>query len=145
MDDQVATPDEPRVGALLRLAHERVESAVYQQTAAAGHQKLRPAHFRLLRFPGLDGVRPTHLAARVNCTKQAINPLLNDLEAWGYLRRESDPDDGRGRVLYSTDMGRALMAIIATEHQNIEKDVARRVGTGPFKTAIAVLREIKDL
>ncbi len=132
----------PRLGALLRIAHENVQAAVYEQTAAAGYGQLRPAHFRLLRSPGVDGTRPSELARRLNTTKQAVNPLLNDLEAWGYIERHADPHDRRGRVVGLTSRGRELMATIADRHQQIEKDWAERAGPGRFHTLLQVLNEI---
>jgi DNA-binding MarR family transcriptional regulator len=133
---------EPRIVALLRMAHEMAQAALYSRTASAGYAELRPAHFRLLRFPGIDGVRPTALAERLETTKQAINPLLNDLEGWGYIERRPDPEDGRGRVLWLTPRGHALMSSIRQLHAEIEADWGHRIGAKRFQVLRAALRDI---
>ncbi len=115
---------------------------MYEQTAAAGYGQLRPAHFRLLRFPGLDGSRPSGLAQRLGTAKQAIHPLLNDLEAWDYIERRADAQDRRGRVIWLTPRGRELMATITNLHLQIEKDWAKRAGPARFQTVLQVLNEI---
>lgn len=135
---------EPRVGALLRLAHENVQAAVYKRTAAAGYQDLRPAHFRLFRFPGVDGTRPTELARRLETTKQALNPLINDLERWGYLKRLTDPEDRRGRALQLTARGHELTSTIKSLHEQIESSWSEQVGPRRFQTVLEVLRELAD-
>lgn len=135
-------PDEPRIVALLRLASDVGQSELYRRVEAAGYGELRPAHFRLLRFPGIDGVRPTELAKRLQTSKQAINPLLNDLERWGYLERRRDSSDGRGRVLCLTQRGRELMATIKQLHAEIEADWERELGARRYQTLRSALREL---
>ncbi len=131
-----------RVGALLRMGHEIAERTVLEVAAAAGFGELRPAHFRLMRFPGLDGARPADLAARVGASKQAVNPLLNDLERWGYIEREVCPDDERGRVVRLTPRGRALMAAIWDAHARLEARWEERVGRKRFEILRRTLREL---
>lgn len=133
---------QPRIGALLRLAGEQVHAALYQGVAAAGYSELRPAHFRLLRFPGPDGVRPTELAERLDLSKQALHPLLNDLERWGYLRREPDPEDRRGRVLRLTPRGQQLLQTIRQRHAELEAAWERHLGEDRFRTLQETLRDV---
>ena len=135
-------PPEPRLGALLRLAGETVHAALYERTAAAGYRELRPAHFRLLRFPGPDGVRPSELAQRLGTSKQAITPLLNELEEWGYLERRTDADDLRGRVVRLTRRGWRLLQTIRRLHAEIEADWESRLGPERFRTLLGALRDI---
>jgi DNA-binding MarR family transcriptional regulator len=132
----------PPLGALLKLTHELVYTELYAKAAAAGYPELRPAHLRLLRFPGLDGGRPTELAASLDTSKQAINPLLNDLERWGYLERRSAAEDARGRVLHLTAQGRKLMSTIRRLHRQIESRWARQLGSRRFQLAVAALNEM---
>lgn len=133
---------EPRIGALLRLCAESVHTTLYERTAAAGYPELRPAHFRLLRFPGPDGVRPTELARRLDASKQAINPQLNDLERWGYLERRPDPGDQRGRLLHLTPRGHRLLTTIRSLHAEIERDLQERLGGESYAALVTALREL---
>ncbi len=133
---------EVRIGSLLRMAHEIAERTVVEAAAAAGYGEPRPAHFRLMRFPGLERARPTELAARLETSKQAINPLLHDLERWGYIQRQLHPDDERGRIVRLTVRGRALMAVIAEAHARLESRWAGLVGQQRFATLRATLCEL---
>ena len=128
--------------ALLRLASEVGQSTLYERLEAVGYKELRPTHFRLLRYPGLDGVRPTELAQRLGTSKQAVNPLINDLERWGYLQRRPDPTDQRGRVLSLTDRGRELMTTIKELHAEIEADWEAEMGRRRYQTLRRALRDI---
>ena len=128
--------------ALLRLASEVGQAALYERLEGIGYKELRPAHFRLLRYPGLDGVRPTELAQRWSMSKQAVNPLINDLERWGYLQRRPDPTDQRGRVLSLTDRGRELMTTIKELHAEIESDWQAQIGQRRYQTLRRALRDI---
>lgn len=128
--------------ALLRLASEVGQSTLYERLEAIGYKELRSTHFRLLRYPGLDGVRPTELAQRLGTSKQAVNPLINDLERWGYLQRRPDPTDQRCRVLSLTERGRELMATIKRLHAEIEEDWEVELGRRRYQTLRRALRDI---
>jgi DNA-binding MarR family transcriptional regulator len=137
-------PTEPRIVALLRLASEVGQTTLYDRLEAAGYRDLRPTHFRLLRYPGIEGIRPTELAERLGTSKQAINPFINDLERFGYLERQHDPTDQRGRVLRLTDRGRELMATIKTLHSEIEADWERELGPRRYRALRSALRELAE-
>lgn len=139
-------PESPelRIGALLRAAHELVSRTVYERTATAGYPELHPAHFRLLQFPGVDGVRPTELALRLSTTKQAVNPLLNDLERWGYIERQRDDVDRRGRVIGLTDRGGKLMHTIRRLHAEIERDWTTQLGPEGFQALRHMLEQLTE-
>lgn len=133
---------QPRIAALLRLAHEATQDLLFRHVADAGFGDLRPAHFRLLRFPGIEGARPIDLAQRLETSKQAINPLLNELEDWGYVTRLPDPEDGRGRVIMLTSRGQALMASIRQRHAEIEGELAAQLGRDRFEDLKVALQTI---
>ena len=48
------------------------------------------------------------LAGRLHMEPATLSPLTRRLEALGYLRRDQDPDDGRGLALCLTEQGREL-------------------------------------
>jgi len=127
-------PTHPMIGAQLRAASEAVHEALYARLVQAGHDGLRPAHFALLRYPGPHGTRPTELAARVGLRKQALNPLLRDLEEMGYLERVVDADDGRGRILWLTPRGKSLVRLMRETLEEIEQRITDRLGVAGFES-----------
>lgn len=112
----------PQVGALLRLAWEALQSELYRELRAAGFDDLRESHRPMLRYPPIDGMRPTELAAHLKLSKQATNDLIRDLEELDYLRLERDPTDGRARILRYTDRGWRLF----TTGSRISRDIGQR-------------------
>lgn len=135
-------PVVPMLGARLRVAAEAVHAAGRRRQIAAGFDELRPAHYALMKFPGPHGVRPTELAAHVGLRKQALNPLLNDLEAWGYLVRADDRGDGRGRVVLLTERGFALVRTLRETLDDVEAALRARVGDAAVEVFLAVLDEV---
>lgn len=136
---------EPMIGALLRRASEASHQVLLRRLHEAGFSDMRPTHFALFQFPGPHGVRPTELARRVGLSKQALNPLLNELESFGYLTREPDDDDGRQRVLRLTDRGVAFMARIKSILEDIETTLARELGQKRFqkmRQAVALIPDV---
>jgi len=138
-------PVRPMLGARLRVAAEAVHAAGHQRLAAAGFDELRPAHFALLMFPGPHGARPTELAARVGLRKQALNPLLNDLEAWGYLVRTGDDGDRRGRVVRLTERGFAMVRVLRETLDEVEAGLRARVGNAALDGFLAVLDLVPEV
>jgi DNA-binding MarR family transcriptional regulator len=110
--------------------------------AAAGYDDLRPVHRPIIRDLLLDGQRPTELAAHLGLSKQAINDILREFEANGYITLEPDPTDGRAKRIVVTDRGWKL----ATTASRLSRDVGRRwaaqVGEERYAAFEAVLREI---
>jgi len=132
------------IGALLRLASERSHALLFERLRAAGYDDLRPAHFALFQFPGPHGARPVELAATLGMTKQALSPLLNDLERFGYLDRRPDPRDGRGRVLWLTDRGFSFVTALKAILDGIEAEWSQRLGADRFATLKDALRELTE-
>jgi DNA-binding MarR family transcriptional regulator len=134
----------PMIGALLRIASERSHALLFARLRGAGYGDLRPAHFALFQFPGPHGARPVELAARLGMTKQALTPLLNDLERFGYLERRPAADDGRGRVLRLTERGLAFVGAIKEIVTGIEAEWSARLGAERFAVVKEVLQELTE-
>jgi DNA-binding MarR family transcriptional regulator len=122
----------PAIGALLRLAWQAVRDRIYEGVIAAGYTDLSRAHVLLFRWPTIDGLRPSELAARDQLSRQSINDLLSDLEKRGYLERTPDPTDGRARIVRFTERGWALTQVLSETSFAIESEWARTIGEARF-------------
>jgi DNA-binding MarR family transcriptional regulator len=133
----------PLLGALLRLAHRSLVTAVERELAGAGYDDLQQAHFAatqpLWDRPG--GVRLTELAALGRITKQSMGALLDHLEARGYVERVDDPDDRRARLVRLTGKGMGLALAAREAVRRVEADWSSRVGA----RRIDALRETLQL
>ena len=73
-------------------------------------------------FPALgpDGTRITVLAERIDVSKQAIAKLVDDIEEYGYVKREPDLADSRAKMVKLTAAGRRLLGDGEKIKQKIE-------------------------
>jgi DNA-binding MarR family transcriptional regulator len=129
----------PAIGALLRLAWQAVRERIYEGVLEAGYTDLSRAHVLLFRWPTIDGLRPSELAARNQLSRQAINDLLRDLEKRGYLERTLDPTDGRARIVRLTERGWDLTQVISDMSFATESEWAQVIGErryGEFRSAL---------
>lgn len=106
-----------------RLVNERAIARV----ADRGGQ-LRPAHTTLFPHITSQGVRLSTLADRIGVTKQAIGPLIDDLEREGVVERVEDLTDRRAKLIRWTKKGeRALLHGLGVLAE-LERELARSVG-----------------
>ncbi|MDG6107687.1 winged helix-turn-helix transcriptional regulator [Dactylosporangium aurantiacum] len=139
------TENEPQVGALLRIAWEALQAELYHELRAAGFDDLREVHRPMLRYPPIDGMRPTDLAARVKLSKQATNDLIRELEGMGYIRLERDQDDGRARIIRYTERGWRMYRAGSDISRAIGQRWAAKIGKRQYEQFHATLRAIVDL
>jgi DNA-binding MarR family transcriptional regulator len=113
---------------LFRDARSAIEAAVRADLARNGFADMTPSHSALLRNLGEDGSRPSELAADAGVTRQAITKLVDELERLDLVRRDPDPDDGRGVIIRFTERGRAGVAIARKRVLALEREYAAQVG-----------------
>ncbi|OWT80047.1 MULTISPECIES: MarR family winged helix-turn-helix transcriptional regulator [unclassified Achromobacter] len=138
-----ADPGHPLVGALLRFCLTEVEQRLCDALAAAGYGDIQVAHFKVFRFPPPENERPIDLAQRAGLSKQAMNYLLLQLEASGYIRRISVPGSS-SRLVSLTEKGWKVAALQRGTVRQIEREWERRIGRERFQTFYAVLQELSD-
>jgi DNA-binding MarR family transcriptional regulator len=150
-EDLVAAPvaqiDAPPVAALLRRPAVLIRHEVMAGLHAAGFEDILPAHLGVFQYPGPDGLRPGVLAARTRASKQAMNHLLHQLEAGGYLHRESHPRDRRTRVVRLTERGWAAAQVIRDTALRVEAAWAEALGRETYlqlRLALAQLENVLD-
>jgi DNA-binding MarR family transcriptional regulator len=102
----------------LKRAHLGVRGAADRGLALVGLSLTKFGVLRMLADdPGLTGAE---LARRCFVTPPSMNDTLNALERHSYIRRDADPDGGRG----------ILVTVTAAGHEMIERGapVMRRLG-----------------
>jgi DNA-binding MarR family transcriptional regulator len=136
--------DGPYLGGMLRISWQWIREQIFAGVVAAGYDDLNPAHVGLFRYPTLDRQRPSELADQLQITRQSVNDLLGHLEQTGYLTRESDPSDGRARVVRLTAKGRRLEKTINGEAQAAELRIAELLGPRRFTQLRVALEELAE-
>lgn len=88
---------------LQHMAHDALVPLALSNLAA--RNQVGAAHIHITRHLPLDGARLSDLALAANMSKQAMGKLVDQCDAWGLVRRESDPLDGRAKRIVFTDLG----------------------------------------
>jgi len=136
--------DPPMIGALLRMPWERVVRRMLERLNAEGFDDLDMAHISLLLYPDPQSARPSELAAQRGISKQAVNYLLGELEALGYLKRRPDPSDRRSKCTALTDRGEQAAYTIRDAVGDIERDCQAQLGQDRFGPLKALLLEFNQ-
>lgn len=138
----IVAEDGPHIGALLRMAWQRVRARIYTGVLHDGYTDLNPAHIALFRFETIDGRRPTQVAESMQITKQSVNDLIRDLERHGYARYRRDPSDHRARLIHLTARGRRLEAAARKYAIAAESELEQELGPERFRDLHAMLLNI---
>jgi DNA-binding MarR family transcriptional regulator len=87
-------------------------------------------------------ISQTALTARLSLSKQAVQQLLDQLEAQGLVRREPDPRDRRAKQIILTAPGAAAAARRASAAAGLDERLRETLGRKRFKALRKALREL---
>jgi len=132
----------PLIGALLRLRWEAVQRHMLDRLHEHGLDDFDAAHLIVFQYPGPQGARPSELAARLRITKQALNYLLGQLEARGYLERRPDPEDQRSKRIALKQRGIHAIGVIREAVEEMEREWAKELGQKRFAELKKLLGEL---
>lgn len=104
---------------------------------AMGHVWAGEARAAVLPHLDRTGTAQAELVRRMGVSKQAVQQLLDQLEADGVIERKPDSDDRRGRIITYGRAGRKFLADADIAKQAIEADYRAKLGE-------AGLRQLRD-
>lgn len=107
---------QPHLGRLLGYALQRFDDRVIELmieddetpltlSNLARRRQISAAHIHITRHLPPQGARLTELASHAYMSKQAMNDLVNQCEAWGIVEKISDPRDRRAKLIQYTQSG----------------------------------------
>ncbi|RWA79528.1 MarR family transcriptional regulator [Mesorhizobium sp.] len=109
---------------------------------AAGHAWFSEARAGLLGHISRNGTRQSALIERAAISKQAVQQLLDGLEADGVLERFPDPRDGRGKLVRCTRKGLDAVRDGDRIKLQIERGYIDRIGEQRFAALMDALRSL---
>jgi len=139
--DDAAKPSPPFIGALLRIALGRVRARMFRALHDAGFTDIQDPHLAALTYPAPDGTRPSEMARRAGISRQAMNHLLAQVEALGYLERRA-AGDGERRLVYTTPRGWQATQTIWDCLTDVQAELAGEIGAARFAGFMDVLRQV---
>ena len=101
----------------------------------AARDKVSAAHIHITRHLPLQGARLNELAAMAGMSKQAMGDLVDQCEAWGLVRRESDPQDRRAKRVAFTVTGLAWLQAFRRAVVQAQAEFTQAVGA-PVATVV---------
>lgn len=102
--------------------------AAQERAKKAGPTGLRVAHVTLLSRLSPEGVSQSDLAAEMGVTKQAVGPLVAELDKLGLVKRDKNPGDGRSQLVVLTREGLKAKSQSRTALEEIESDLGKELG-----------------
>lgn len=125
-------------GILLLLACQEFVAELRATLAEQGFEEQGRSDGYVLRALGAKAMTVSELAERLEISKQGAGQIVDDMERRGYVERRADPSDGRARLLYLSERGRAALSAARRFHQRYERRLVREHGG----EAVARLREL---
>jgi DNA-binding MarR family transcriptional regulator len=116
------------IGRLLLNAQRNYSLQALTKLRQRGYQGLSLAHTNLIAQLDVEGTRMTTLAERVGVTKQAIGSVVSELEAKGFVRRETDAQDRRAVTITFTEDGWTFLQDAHQVKREIEAEYAATLG-----------------
>ncbi|HSK96533.1 MAG TPA: MarR family transcriptional regulator [Euzebyales bacterium] len=118
----------PLLSLLFRLLHQHYAQEIDAALREAGFDAIRPAHANVFAFARPEGIHVSELANASQVRKQTMAQAVEQLEALGYVERRPDPRDGRARLVFLTERGRAVRPICVAAGRRVEQRWADLIG-----------------
>jgi len=129
--------------ALWRAAHDW-RNRMRTELAARGYPWHQTAAGEVLAHLGPSGVSQALLTERMGLSKQAVQQLVDQLEAQGVVARAPDPNDGRARRIVLTALGLRDFAERNAVKRLIEQQYRDKLGAEAFAALAAALAQLAD-
>jgi DNA-binding MarR family transcriptional regulator len=87
---------------------------------------------------------PSALAVALNCSSGGVTKRLGKLEAEGFIKRSSDPEDGRGSLASLSQRGLDLQERIFKTFMTASQNRLSRIEVGGLEEIAASLRRLGE-
>ena len=141
------TLDRGVLPSLLGYVLRRTQSAVFADfagTFAKAGEALTPGEFGLLVLVERNtGLSQMALARALGIDRSTLVPILNRLQARGFLVRRASPTDGRTHALGLTPNGEKALSRFARLVRAHEKRIASRLSAAETRALIELLEKVR--
>jgi DNA-binding MarR family transcriptional regulator len=141
MDDEQRTD----LGVSLFIPYRYSEDRIFRALQDAGFDDWTLAQCRVFQRIAPDGSRLTNLAEQAQMSKQSAGVLVDQLERFGYVRRVSDPVDGRARLIVIEQRGRRAIEVATAAVDQIHSEWKAYLGTRNFTLLHQILDQLREI
>jgi DNA-binding MarR family transcriptional regulator len=121
---------------VIQNTYQRIRSLSYREFNQHGLEITPEQWIVLVRLWARDGLTPSELSESTLRDRPTMTRILDTMEKSGLVRRDSDPKDGRGRVIHLTKEGKALRKKLVP----IAKTLVKRLEQGISESDLRVTR-----
>jgi DNA-binding MarR family transcriptional regulator len=121
-----------------------IQEELYERLAEAGHDQINYLHGAVIAHLDEEGNRATVLARRSGRHKQVIGRLVDELEELGYVERQPEKVDRRGKKVVPTSKGLGLMRLSDSIVADIESRQEELVGEERYEVFRETLHTVVD-
>jgi DNA-binding MarR family transcriptional regulator len=133
------------LGVALFIPYRHMEDRIFRALEDAGFNDWTLAQARVFQRIAPDGSRLTDLAEQAQMTKQGAGVLVDQLERFGYVRRVSDPADGRARLIMFEERGRRAAEVAMATSSKILAEWQAYLGTRNFTLLQQILDQLREI
>jgi DNA-binding MarR family transcriptional regulator len=123
------------------MTYQGIRERQFAAVIAKGFEDLNQPLLNVFLYPPPDRMRPSELAERANMTKQAMNYLLGQLEARGYIERRAERGSSR-RLVFLTNRGWQAREAILAAVTEVEAEWTSVLGQQRFDEFMKTLRQL---
>lgn len=101
--------------------------------------------FALLSIDKEDGTPSTYISNRMGMEPTSLTRTLKTLEEKGLITRKKNPEDGRGVLIYLTDLGKEMRAKSKETVLKFNESVKKNISEEKLNHFMEVAEVINDL
>ena len=101
--------------------------------------------FALLSIDREDGTPSSSISTRMGMEATSLTRTLRSLEEKGLITREKNPDDGRGVLIYLTDLGKEKRELSKTTVLKFNETIKNNITSEKLKHFMEVSDVINEL
>jgi DNA-binding MarR family transcriptional regulator len=133
------------LGVSLFIPYRYTEDRIFRAIQDAGFDDWTLAQCRVFQRIAPDGSRLTDLANQAQMTKQSAGVLVDQLERLRYVRRVSDPTDGRARLIVIEPRGQRAAEVAMATLDEILSEWETYLGTRNFTLLQQILDQLREI
>jgi DNA-binding MarR family transcriptional regulator len=133
------------LGVALFIPYRYMEDRIFRAIQDAGFDDWTLAQLRVFQRIAPDGSRLTNLADQAQMSKQSAGVMVDQLERLGYVRRISDPTDGRARLIVIEERGRRAAEVAMATSAQILAEWKTFLGTRNFTLLQQILDQLRAI